>query len=79
MKLPRDLSGREVVDALVRKLDYRVVHERGSHIVLETDSPSRQRIVVPDHKRLRLGTLSAVVRAVASHKRMGKDQVALLL
>jgi len=42
MKLPRDLSGREVVDALVRKLNYRVVHERGSHIVLETDSPSHQ-------------------------------------
>ena len=31
MKLPRDLSGREVVAALVRRLEYRVVHERGSH------------------------------------------------
>ena len=39
MKLPWDLSGREVVDALVRKLNYRVVHERDSHVVLETDSP----------------------------------------
>jgi hypothetical protein len=36
MKPPRGLSGREVVDALVRRLDYRVVHERGSHVVLET-------------------------------------------
>jgi hypothetical protein len=34
MKLPKDLSGRKVVDALVRKLEYRVVHEKGSHIVL---------------------------------------------
>ena len=50
MKLPRDLSGREVVDSLVRMLGYRVVHEKGSHIVIETDSPSHQRIVVPDHK-----------------------------
>ena len=28
MKLPKDFSGRKVVDALVRKLEYRVVHER---------------------------------------------------
>jgi predicted RNA binding protein YcfA (HicA-like mRNA interferase family) len=79
MKLPRDLSGREVVDALVRKLDDRVVHEKGSHIVLETDSPSRQRIVIPDHKSLRLGTLNAILRVVASHKRIDKDQIAALL
>ena len=79
MKLPRDISGREVVDALTRKLDYRVVHERGSHIVLETDSPSHQRIVVPDHKILRLGTLSAIVRLIASHKRIEKDHIVALL
>jgi predicted RNA binding protein YcfA (HicA-like mRNA interferase family) len=79
MKLPRDLSGREVVDALVRRLGYRVVHEKGSHIVLETDSPSHQRIVVPDHKVLRLGTLNAVLRAVAAHKGLDKNQVAALL
>ena len=48
MKLPKDLSGRKVVDALVRKLVYRVVHQKGSHIVLETETPSHQRIVVPD-------------------------------
>ena len=79
MKLPRDFSGREVVDALVRKLNYRVVHERGSHIVLETDSPSHQRIVVPDHRSLRLGTLRAILRVVAAHKRIDKDQIAALL
>ena len=79
MKLPRDLSGREVVDSLVRMLGYRVVHEKGSHIVIETDSPSRQRIVVPDHKVLRLGTLNAVPRAVAAHKGLDKNQVAALL
>ena len=79
MKLPRDISGREVVDALTQKLDYLVVHERGSHIVLETDSPSHQRIVVPDHKILRLGTLSAIVRLIASHKRIEKDHIVALL
>jgi hypothetical protein len=47
MKIPRDLSGREVAASLVRKFDYRIVHEKGSHIVLETDEPSHQRIAIP--------------------------------
>ncbi|MGA2379663.1 MAG: type II toxin-antitoxin system HicA family toxin [Spirochaetia bacterium] len=79
MKLPRDLSGREVAEALVRKLDYRVVHERGSHIVLQTDAPSHQRIAIPDHKNLRLGTLNAILKAVASQKHIEKDAVIALL
>jgi predicted RNA binding protein YcfA (HicA-like mRNA interferase family) len=79
MKLPKDLSGRKVVDALVRKLEYRVVHEKGSHIVLETETPSHQRIAIPDHKSLRLGTLSAILRAFALHKHLDKDQIVAIL
>jgi len=75
MRIPRDLSEREVAATLVRKLEYRVVHERGSHIVLETDEPSHQRIAIPDHKSLRLGTLNAILRTVASHKHVEKDAI----
>jgi len=63
----------------VREFDYRVVHEKGSHIVLETNLPSHQRIVIPDHKSVRLGTLNAILSAVARHKHIGKDQIASLL
>jgi predicted RNA binding protein YcfA (HicA-like mRNA interferase family) len=76
MKLPRDLSGRVGVAVLVAEFDYRVVHERGSHIVLEIDKPSHKRIAIPDHKSLRLGTLSAILRAVASHKHVERDAIA---
>jgi predicted RNA binding protein YcfA (HicA-like mRNA interferase family) len=75
MRIPRGLSGREVAATLVRKLNYRLVHERGSHIVLETDKPSHQRIAIPDHKSLRLGTLNAIFRTVASHKHIEKDEI----
>ena len=47
MKLPRDLSGENLVKHLCRKWGYRVIHQEGSHIVIETDTPSRQRIAVP--------------------------------
>jgi hypothetical protein len=41
--------------------------------------PRHQRIVVPDHRSLRLGTLSAILRVVAAHKRIDKDRIAALL
>src|SRR3974390_511724 len=37
MKLPRDLAGRALVKALFRDWGYRVVHQEGSHIILDTE------------------------------------------
>ena len=53
MKIPRDTSGEDLANLLCGKWDYRVVHQEGSHIVLETGTPSHQRIAVPAHKNLR--------------------------
>ena len=75
MKLPRDLSGERLVQHLCRKWDYRRTGQVGSHVVLETDVPVHQRIVVPAHKNLRIGTLNAILRSVATHKAVSKDEV----
>jgi predicted RNA binding protein YcfA (HicA-like mRNA interferase family) len=76
MKLPRDLSGKDLSNLLCRKWDYRVIHQEGSHLVLETDLPSRHRIAIPAHKSLRIGTLSAILRSVAHHKGVEPRQTA---
>jgi len=78
MKIPRNLSGREVVQVLVKKMQYNIVHQRGSHIVLETEIPSHQRIVIPDHKYIRIGTLNALINKVAKHKGIDKDELITL-
>lgn len=75
MKLPRDASGRDVVKALCRDWGYREVHQVGSHIILQTDSPTSHRLSVPDHHPVRLGTLNAIIRSVAAHKRVDREQV----
>ena len=75
MKLPRDLSGRALVAIRSNRFGYRVVHQRGSHIVLETFDPSRHRVVVPDHPALRIGTLNSVLRAVAAHKGIDRGEI----
>ena len=68
MNLPRDLSGEQLIGHLCRIWDYNRTGQVGSHVVLETDTPSHQRIVVPAHKNLRDGTLNAILRIVAMHK-----------
>lgn len=75
MKIPRDLSGSNLVKMLCRDWSYRVVHQEGSHVVLETADPSHQRIVVPAHRRLRVGTLSAILRSVAQHKSLDREDL----
>lgn len=75
MKIPRNLSGSDLVNVFCRDWGYRVVHREGSHVVLETEEPSHQRIAVPAHKTLRVGTLSAILRAVARHKGVERQEL----
>jgi len=75
MKLPRDLAGRTLAQALCKGWGYRIVHQVGSHIILQTDSPTHQRIPIPDHVPLRIGTLNAILRLVAEHKNVTREQI----
>jgi len=75
MKLPRGVSGGELVRSLERAFGYAQVHQVGSHIVLQAESPRRHRLAVPDHKVLRPGTLNGILRAVAQAQGISKAQV----
>jgi predicted RNA binding protein YcfA (HicA-like mRNA interferase family) len=75
MKVPRDLSGAQLVKILCRDWNYRVVHQEGSHIILQTDAPTPQRLSVPNHNPLRVGTLNGIVRAVSVHKNVERQQL----
>ncbi len=75
MKIPRDLKGSYFADVLCRQWDYKVVHQQGSYIILETEIPSHQRISIPNHDPLRLGTLNSILRAVSRHKGVTKPDI----
>lgn len=75
MKLPRDLSGADLVKILCKRWNYKKIHQTGSHMVLETEHPFHQRIAVPDHAFLRIGTLHSILRAVAEHKGIAKESI----
>jgi predicted RNA binding protein YcfA (HicA-like mRNA interferase family) len=75
MKTPRDLSGHQLADGLCRHWAYREVHQTGSHIILQTEEPSHQRLPVPAHKVLRVGTLNAILKLVANHKGRTREEI----
>jgi hypothetical protein len=75
MRIPRDVSGAHLADVLCRRWRYARANQVGSHIVLETSEPAHQRIAIPDHHPLRLGTLTSILRAVARHKAVPRDAI----
>ena len=75
MRLPRDLSGEELA-VLLRRFDYRVTRQTGSHMRLTTTRQGEHHITVPRHGSLRVGTLSAILRDVGEH--LGIPRQALL-
>ena len=75
MKLPRDLSGQELIRALCRHWDYVVGHQKGSHVILETIKPRSGHITVPNHNPIRIGTLNGILREVAEQKGVSKQDV----
>ncbi|MFN2500478.1 MAG: type II toxin-antitoxin system HicA family toxin [Pyrinomonadaceae bacterium] len=74
MKLPRDVSGRQLVRSL-QTLGYEVTRQTGSHIRITTESRGIHHITIPDHQPLRVGTLSAVLREVAEHFDMTREEL----
>ena len=74
MRLPRDVSGRDLVHAL-EAFGYFVVRQSGSHIRLSTRTQPEHSLTIPDHDSLRVGTLAGIVADVAAHHGLSKDDV----
>jgi predicted RNA binding protein YcfA (HicA-like mRNA interferase family) len=59
VKLPTDLSGQELIRILLR-VGFVINRQKGSHVVLRREAPYG-RVVVPDHKPIRPGTLRQIL------------------
>jgi predicted RNA binding protein YcfA (HicA-like mRNA interferase family) len=46
MKIPRDLSGKDLIAALCRDWGYAKVNQVGDHVILQTQSPTPHRIAL---------------------------------
>ncbi|MBD2508033.1 type II toxin-antitoxin system HicA family toxin [Nostoc muscorum FACHB-395] len=78
MKLPRDLSGSELVNVLAR-LGYEISHQKGSYIRLTTQQNGEHHITVTAHDPIKIGILNAILRDVAAHAGFTRDELLTLL
>ena len=74
MRLPRDLSGSDLAQAL-RNLGYHVTRQTGSHLRLTTTEHGEHHLTIPQHNPLRIGTLSAILADVAAHFELSRDDL----
>ena len=76
MKLPRDVSGRDLAGRLSR-YGYQVTRQTGSHIRLTSLARGGEHhITIPNHATLRVGTLAGILQAVAGY--LEKDRAELM-
>ncbi len=75
MRLPRDLSGRELAALLYRHYGYEVARQTGSHLRLTTTVGGEHRVTVPAGGSLRVGTLAAVLAEVAEHQGITRPEL----
>jgi predicted RNA binding protein YcfA (HicA-like mRNA interferase family) len=74
MRIPRDLSGADLVKRLGR-LGYEVTRQSGSHIRLTSRVRGEHHLTIPNHDPLRIGTLAAILEGVAAHHGMTRDEL----
>jgi predicted RNA binding protein YcfA (HicA-like mRNA interferase family) len=72
-KLPTDVSGERLRRALERA-GFVFSRQRGGHMIMRRENPPA-RVVVPNHKVIRPGTLKQILEAAA----ISSDELRLLL
>ena len=78
MKLPRDLSGRELALAMHR-LGYEISHQTGSHLRLTTLRDGEHHLTIPAHGPLKVGTLNAIMRDGEQHHHLSRPELMAML
>ena len=74
MRLPRDLSGKELAQVL-KVLGYEVTRQTGSHMRLTTREHGEHHVTIPQHNPLRVGTLASILADVATHFKLSREEL----
>jgi len=74
VKLPRDISGKRLAKAL-QKFGYEIEHQTGSHIRLKTLVNGLHHISIPNHRSIKVGLLNGILKEIARHQELTRDEV----
>jgi predicted RNA binding protein YcfA (HicA-like mRNA interferase family) len=73
-RIPRDVSGEELA-RLLKRYGYELTRQVGSHVRLTTNQEGEHHITIPKHKALRVGTLNSILKDVAEHLKLDRDEL----
>lgn len=74
MKIPRDISGKDLVKIL-KKYDYKVTKQTGSHIRLTLILSKEHHITIPNHNPIKTGTLNSILNEISKHLNIDKENI----
>lgn len=78
MKLPRDVSGTQLLKSL-GVLGYEVTRQRGSHVRIETQVNGKHKEVIPQHNPIKVKTLASIIKSISIHHQMSQSELIALL
>ena len=74
MKLPRDISGDELV-RLLKQFGFQITRQTGSHLRLTSILKGEYHITIPNHSPLKLGTLNNILNDLANYLEIDKQEL----
>jgi predicted RNA binding protein YcfA (HicA-like mRNA interferase family) len=76
------LSGKSILlhekttkKSIVKKLGYSITRQVGSHIRLTTEENGVHHVTIPNHSPIKIGTLSNILKAIADHFEISKEEL----
>lgn len=72
--LPRDVGGAELAKVLSR-VGHSVTRQTGSHLRLTHATETMHHLTIPVHRQLKVGTLAAILGAVAGHLGISREDL----
>ncbi len=75
MKIPRNLSGKELIKIL-GKFGYQTSRQKGSHVRLTLNSGNESfHVTIPLHNPIKIGTLLGILNDVSIHLNIPKEEI----
>lgn len=63
----------------LRKLDYVITRQKGSHVRLTTQRHGEHHETIPAHAPLKIGTLSSLLHSIAAHHHLTVEELLQVL
>jgi len=74
MKLPRNVSGEQLVKGL-RRVGYESARQKGDHVYMTTQRNGEHHVTIPLHNPVKVGTLAGILSSVGEHLVLDREKL----